>query len=311
MGLSRRTLLTAPAALAATLLPGPPLFAAAPGFHRFRLGAFELTALDDGVWHRPMGKGFVRNAQGFAVRRAVADARPRRPDTLPLAITALLINTGSKRVLIDTGTAGQVVDTAGSLMRNLAAAGVAPASIDIVLISHFHPDHIDGLKTKDGAKVFANAEIKVPAAEWAFWMDEALPGTAKPAIARYARNARRIFGDIAKDVTRFGPDEEVAPGIVALDAAGHTPGHAAFLIGSGNESMLVIGDAASHPALFVRHPGWQPGWDMDGALAAAGRLKLLDRAAADRVPVQAYHFPFPSRGQIVRAAGSYAFVPAK
>jgi glyoxylase-like metal-dependent hydrolase (beta-lactamase superfamily II) len=307
--LSRRVLLTAPAALVATLLPAP-LFAAAPGFQRFRLGTFELTALDDGVWHRPMGKDFVRNAQGAAVRRAIADAHPRRRDTLPLAITALLVNTGTKLVLIDTGSAGQVVDTAGTLMRHLAAAGVAPEKIDIVLISHFHPDHIDGLKTKDGARVFANAEIKVPAREWAFWMDEALPGTAKPAIARYARNARRIFGDIAKDVTQFMPNQEVAPGIVALDAAGHTPGHAAFAVASGNESMLVLGDLASHPALFVRHPEWQPGWDMDGATAVASRLRLLDRASADRVPVQAYHFPFPSGGQIVRASGGYDFVPA-
>jgi glyoxylase-like metal-dependent hydrolase (beta-lactamase superfamily II) len=309
--LSRRVLLTAPAALAATLLPVPPLFAAAPGFQRFRLGTFELTALDDGVWHRPMGKDFVRNARVTAVRRAIADVRPRQRDTLPLAITALLVNTGSKLVLIDTGSAGQVVDTAGSLMRHLAAAGVAPDKIDIVLISHFHPDHIDGLKTKDGARVFANAEIKVPAAEWAFWMDEALPGTAKPAVARYARNTRRIFGDMIKDVTRFAPNEEVAPGIVALDAFGHTPGHTAFAVASGNESMLVLGDLASHPALFVRHPEWQPGWDMDGALAVASRLRLLDRAAADRVPVQAYHFAFPSRGEITRTAGGYEFVSLK
>jgi glyoxylase-like metal-dependent hydrolase (beta-lactamase superfamily II) len=311
MGLSRRTLLMAPALLAATVLPPTPLLGASPGFHRFRLGAFELTALDDGVWHRPMGNDFVRNAQGAALRRAVAKARSRRPDTLPLAITALLVDTGTKLVLIDTGSAGQVVDTAGSLMRHLAAAGVAPEKIDIVLISHFHPDHIDGLKTKDGARVFANAEIKVPATEWAFWMDEALPGSAKPAIARYARNARRIFGDLAKDVTQFMPRQEVAPGIVALDAAGHTPGHTAFAIASGSESMLVLGDVASHPALFVRHPAWQPGWDMDGATAVASRLKLLDRAAADRVPVQAYHFPFPSRGQITRdPRGGYEFVPA-
>ena len=116
------------------------------------------------------------------------------------AFTALLVNTGAKLMLIDTGTAGQITDTAGVMLDNLKVAGVAPADIDTILISHFHPDHIDGIKTKDGAKVFPNAEILVPEPEWAFWMDDANMGrySATASVHKYFLNARRIFSDIAE-----------------------------------------------------------------------------------------------------------------
>ena len=199
----------------------------------------------------------------------------------------LLVNTGSKLVLIDAGTAGQIADTAGFMMANLAAAGIAPAAIDTILISHFHPDHIDGLKTKDGDKVFANAEILVPEPEWTYWMDDAEMTKAPDRIKVYFRNARRIFGDIAKEVRRFKPGAEVAPGITSIPAFGHTPGHTAFAIASGRQSILVMSDAVRNPYLFARHPEWQPLFDMDGPLAVKTRKQMLDRAAADRMLVRA------------------------
>ena len=114
----------------------------------------------------------MRNADSAAVNKALAAAF-LPPNILPISFTVLLVNTGSKLVLIDAGTAGQVADTAGVMMANLAAAGIAPTAIDTIVISHFHPDHIDGLKTKDGDKVFTNAEILVPEPEWTYWMDDA------------------------------------------------------------------------------------------------------------------------------------------
>ncbi|MBS0247836.1 MAG: MBL fold metallo-hydrolase [Proteobacteria bacterium] len=143
-----------------------------PGVYRYNLGAFELTALYDGIWYSPIGDGFVRNAGSRAVNRALTQAF-LKPNVLPISITALLVNTGSKLVLIDTGSAGQITDTAGLMNANLAAAGIRPEDIDVIVISHFHPDHINGIKTKDGDKVFTRAEIMVPEPEWAFWMNEA------------------------------------------------------------------------------------------------------------------------------------------
>jgi len=174
---SRRSLLTASAlAGAAFAMPAGAIapFAGAqgPGVYRFRLGDFQLTALFDGIWYLPIDDKFVRNASGAEVNQALAAAF-LPPSVLPISFTALLVNTGTKVVLIDTGTAGQIADTAGSMLDNLKVAGVDPKAIDTILISHFHPDHIDGIKTKDDEKVFPNAEILVPEPEWTFWMNDA------------------------------------------------------------------------------------------------------------------------------------------
>src|SRR5262249_17904364 len=174
------------------------------------------------------------------------------PNMLPVSFTVLVVNTGSKLVMIDAGTGGQVADTAGVLMANLAVAGVEPKAIDTIVISHFHPDHIDGLKTKDGDKVFPNAEVLVPEPAWDFWMDDPQMNAAPNRIKTYFRNARRIFGDMANDVHRFKPGAEVAPGITSIPAFGHTPGHTAFSIASRNQSLLVMSDTVRNPYLFAR-----------------------------------------------------------
>ena len=315
---TRRSFLTGAATIAtAAALPASDACAAAPAagqqaptLYRYKIGSYELTALSDGLWERPIDDKFVRNADPADVRKALTDAF-LPTDRLPIPFTALLVNTGAKLVLIDTGSGGQIATTAGMLNANLAAAGITPEQIDIILISHFHPDHINGIKTKDDDLVFPKAEIKVPEGEWNFWMDESLPGRASDAIKGYVLNARRIFRNIAKDVTRFLPGADLAPGIMSIPAAGHTPGHSAFAVSSGNDSVLVLSDTSNHPKLFVRHPEWQPVLDMDGDAAVAVRKRLLDRAAADRMLVQGYHFPFPGGGHIVRSGTGFELVPTE
>ncbi len=310
--LDRRTLIAGSAAA----LVASPVWAAAPkaavqgpGVYRSKLGDYQLTAIDDGTWFLKIDDDFVRNADAAAVNRALGAAF-LPPGVLPVSFTVLVVNTGSKLVMIDAGTGGQVADTAGVMLANLAVAGVEPKAIDTIVISHFHPDHIDGLKTKDGDKVFPNAEILVPEPEWTFWMDDAQMSKAPDRIKVYFRNARRIFGDIAKDVQRFKPGVEVAPGITSIPAFGHTPGHAAFSVASRNQSLLVVSDTVRNPYLFARYPDWQPLFDMDGPMAVKARRQMLDRAASDRMLVQGYHFPFPACGHIVRQGKGYELVPA-
>ena len=313
--LSRRSFLTGPlAAAGCAALPLPARAAApaakaqGPGVYRYKLGELQLTALYDGTWYLPIDDKFVRNANGATVNAALAAAF-LPPSVLPITFTALLVNDGRKLTLIDTGTAGQITDTAGFMNANLNAAGVQPADIDTIVISHFHPDHIDGIKTKDGDKVFANAEILVPEPEWKFWMDDGNMSRATGAVHKYFLNARRIFKDIAKQVRPFKPGAEVAPGMVSLAAYGHTPGHTAFAIHSGNRSMLAMSDTVRNPYLFVRHPDWQPIFDMDGPLAVKARRQMLDRVVADRMLVEAYHFPFPACGHIGKNGSGYELVP--
>jgi len=315
-GLTRRTFLAA-SALGSAALARPAAAAApearmqGPGAYRYKLGDYQLTALYDGTWYVPIDDKFVHNATAAEVDGALTAAF-LPPRILPVSFTALLVNTGSKLVLIDTGSAGQITDTAGVMLDNLKVAGVWPKDIDIILISHFHPDHIDGIKTKDGGKVFTNAEIKVPEPEWSFWMDDAnMDRYANNAVVhKYFLNARRIFSGIAGDVHRFKPGVEVAPGIMSIPAFGHTPGHTAFSVHSGSQSLLVMSDTAREPWLFVRHPQWQPSYDMDGPMAAKTRIDMLERAAAERMPVEAYHFPFPACGHIVKTTSGYDLAPA-
>ena len=278
------------------------------GVYRYRIGAFELTALYDGIWYRPITDKFIRNAPFAEVESALADAF-MPADELATPFTTLIVNTGKKVVLLDTGTGGQIAPSAGVLRDNLAAAGINPKAVDLIVISHFHPDHINGIKDKDDNLVFPNAEIMVPAAEWNFWMDDANLNAAAADLKLTFRNQRRIFANIARRVARFEPGAQVAPGIVTLAAPGHTPGHTVFAIHSGNQSLLVLGDTAQHPAVFARHPDWQAAFDIDGDAAVATRKKLFDRAAADRMLVTGYHFPFPACGHLVKTATGYEHVP--
>ena len=310
---SRRSFLTAAAVAAGTAtLPArasaPIERMQGPGAYRTKLGDYQLTALYDGTWFLPIDDKFIRNAGAAEVDKALTDAF-LAPRVLPITFTALLVNTGTRLVLIDTGTAGQITDSAGVMLDNLKSAGVTPGQIDTIVISHFHPDHIDGIKTKDGAKVFPNAEIFVPEPEWTLWMDDANMGRYTGAVHKYFLNARRIFSDIAGEVHRFRPGAEVAPGIVSIPAYGHTPGHTAFSVHSGSASLLVMSDTVRNPYLFVRHPDWQPMFDMDGPMAAKARRAMLDRAAADRMLVEAYHFPFPACGHIVRSGTGFELEP--
>src|SRR5688572_15394416 len=220
--IDRRALLAGSAAMIAAspaLAAAPKAGAQGPGVYRTRLGDYQLTAIDDGTWFVKIDDDFVRNADAAAVNRALA-ASFLPPNILPVSFTVLLVNTGSKLVMIDAGTGGQIADTAGVMLANLAVAGIEPKAVDTIVISHFHPDHINGIKTKDGEKVFPNAEILVPEPEWTFWMDEARMNAAPDRIKLYFRNAKRIFGDLEKEVRRFRPGVEVAPGITSIPAFG-------------------------------------------------------------------------------------------
>ncbi len=318
--LSRRHMLagTALAAAAATLpqatrAAAPQSGQQGPGFYRFKVGDYEVTAINDGTWYRKLDPSFVRNAELAQVQKALADVF-LPTDTVPIPFTTLIVNTGSKLIALDTGTgammAGGPAPQSGTYAANLAAAGIDPKAVDAIYISHFHPDHINGIKGKDGALFFPNASINVPEAEWAFWMDDGNMTRAPEAAQGAFKNARRIFGDVAGKVQRFTPGKEVETGIASIAAPGHTPGHTVYAINSGNRSMLYLADVTNNPWLFVRNPQWQAVFDADGNKAAETRKALLDRAAADKMLAHGYHWPFPASGYITKTATGYDLVPA-
>lgn len=317
--MTRRTVLTGAAATAAAIVQttadqaraaSPAAGRQAPGVYRYKVGDIEVTALTDGVARRPLEASFIPNAPIEDVRRALADAF-METDKVAISFTCVVVNTGSRLILIDAGTGGHLAPTAGQLYENMTAAGVDPMAIDTVVISHFHPDHIAGLRLKDGALAFPNAEIVVPEAEWAFWMDDGEMSRAPEGLIGAFKQVRRVFTPIANDVRRFAKDTEPAPGVVAISTPGHTPGHTSFRLTSGKDDLIIWSDITNHPALFVRNPGWHAVFDMDADLAEQTRRRMLDMVATDRLAVAGYHFPFPAVGHIARRSGNeYAFVPA-
>ncbi len=282
----------------------------APGFYRYKVGDFEVTAVNDGFARRPL-EGFVRNAELAQVQQAMQEAF-LPSDALPITFTTLVLRrSGGGLTLIDTGNGDMGAPTSGHWMKNFRAAGFDPSQVETVVISHFHGDHINGLRLKDGTAVFPKAQVMVPAAEWAFWMDDARMNQAPEAIKGAFQGVRRVFGPIAGDVKRYEADKEVVPGLTAIAAPGHTPGHTAFMLSSGSGKLMVMSDVTNHPALFVRNPDWAAVFDMDADQARATRHKMLDMAATEKAQVAFYHAPFPATGHIAKDGNRYRFVPVQ
>ncbi len=317
--LTRRTLFaTVAAATAASALAplmGTVARAAAPagkgtGVYRYKMGDFEIIQLMDGARTFPMPDKFVVNVSKDQAIKAAADAyMPDGKVTIPFS--PMIVNTGSKLVAIDTGNGlgahAKSKGAVGQARLNMEAAGIDPKQIDIVIISHFHGDHVGGLKNADGSVAFPNAEIKVPAPELAFWSDDANASKANGFNKAQFPNVKKMMAGLK--VTPYEADKELAPGITSIYTPGHTPGHMSFALASGSKKMLVQSDVTNIPSLFVKNPTWQAIFDNDGNQAVATRKKFYEMAAAEKMIVSGYHFPYPCVGHIESTASGYQMVP--
>lgn len=309
-------LMTAPlAGMDAARAAAPPSGKQAPGFYRYKVGAFEITVVTDGTNQNPLPDTYVPNTARDVVNAAL-ESNYLEKDKATHSYTPIVVNTGSRLVVMDTGLGPAIYQQSkgavGQFQTNLAAAGIDRNAVDSVVISHFHGDHINGLLTADNTAAYPNAEILVPAVEWTFWMDDANMGKAagSPLEGNF-KNVRRVFGALGKKVTPYEAGKEVAPGITSIATPGHTPGHTSYVVASGSSKVLVQADVTAGMALlFVRNPGWQFGFDMDKPQAEATRRKLYDMAIAEKMPVQGFHFPFPALGHVEKDGNGYRLVPS-
>ena len=281
--------------------PDPP-----KGFVTYKVGSAEITAMYDGIWEKAHDPAFIANASVDDVKAAMVKAG-LPADFVSIPVTVVVVKNGGKTILCDSGTGGQVpVYTAGKLMTNMKAAGIDPAKIDAILVSHFHPDHIFGLMEKDTNKpVYANTEIIVSDVEYKFWTDPSVIDRLPEARKGLARRIQAVF-PTWKNIRQVEGEPEVAPGIRFVSAPGHTPGHRAFHLSSGSSQLMISNDTAYTPALVMAHPEWHGQYDQDANLAEASRRKLLDRVIADKMMICGYHFPFPGAGTVQKDGAGYA-----
>src|SRR5262252_1741071 len=313
--LTRRTVVAGTAAVAdsvgstSTQAAAPPAGKQAPGVYRYKVGSHEVTVLTDGVRMFPLTESYITNAPIADVRKALAEVY-LPPDKMIHHYAPIVVNTGAKLVLIDTGSGpGALKQTDGELGQlpaNLAAAGIKATDIDAVVISHFHGDHVNGLLDENNKLAFPNAEVLVPAAEWKFWMDDGeMSRASKGRMEDLFKNNRRIFDALGRKVTPYEWNKEIAPGITPIATVGHTVGHTSYVVSSGSSKVYVQSDVTNHPALFARHPGWHAFFDQDGAKAEETRRKVYDMLVAEKMPVQAFHYPFPSLAYVEKAGSGY------
>lgn len=285
----------------------------APSFYRYKVGDIVVTVVADGAATFSIPDRFVLNADKEQVNAALEKAfRPK--DKVTIAFGPLILNTAGKTIVVDTGSgAAAYAKSKGAIGQfgvNSAAAGLDPAKVDAVVISHFHSDHVDGLLTADNKPAFPNAEILVPAVEWKFFMDDGEMSRAPAGrMQSVFKDNRRVFDALGRKVTPYEWDKELVPGLLPIGTIGHTPGHTSFVLASGNDKVFIQSDVTNNPDLFARNPGWHVYYDQLPDVAEATRRKVYDMLAAERLKVQGYHYPFPGLGNVEKDGSGYRVVP--
>ena len=277
----------------------------APGFYRLMLGDYEITALSDGTTPRAVDAIMTKPRE---VREALA--RERRTLPVDISINIFLVHTGSKLILIDTG-AGELFGVRGErLVTNLRAAGYKPEEIDAILLTHIHADHSGGLSTK-GERVFKNASVHVDKRDSEFWLSVAEEQAAPAAMKETFRQSHATVDPyVAVDKLRpFDGAGELFPGIRAIPAYGHTPGHTAYLVESKGQPLLLLGDTIHVAEAQLSDPTISIEYDMNREAAIGSRLKLLAAADQEGYLVGAAHISFPGLGRIRREGKGYRWIP--
>lgn len=281
------------------------------GHYRFRIGEIGATVLSDGVIGGPpriYASDAPEQELQEVLRRAFLPA-----DHLTLNLNTLLIEVGGRRVLLEAGAGQTMGPNGGRIFERLAGIGLSARDIDVVVISHTHPDHVGNLRAADGGRAFPRATVFAPKADWEFFVngepDLSYMPVPEDFRRRFGAAIKRSVEPVAKGVELYEAGAEIVPGLTTIAASGHTPGMASFLVHSGRDQLLLTADLAYHPVVNIDQP-WRPGPDRDKDAALLARRRIFDRAASDRIPVLGFHYPFPGLGHLLRTDTGYAWVPA-
>lgn len=283
----------------------PPQTQIAGVYHR-RVGDITITAISDGFLDGNLD--VLKNIEQEDARKILSESfRPARRT----AVNCFLIWTAGRLALMETGCGSYMAATGGQLMRNLAAAGVDPADIETVILTHMHPDHSAGLtNTTTGKRNFPNAELVMHENEPRHWFDDA-------AMARGNDREKKLFFQAGREQVepyrnrwRLFQKGEVLPGVTAMPFHGHTPGHTGYMIASGGEQLLIWGDVVHVPEVQTARPEVCMAFDSDTGQAEATRRRVFDMVATDKLMVTGMHLHFPGFSRLVKQGTGYHLVPA-
>lgn len=282
--------------------PPQPAIAQGGGHQSLKVGEIEIVVLSDGHLE-------------LAARNLAANTSPATLDLALGAATTVksptnvtLVRMGQHVALIDVGAGPNFMPTAGKLADSMKEAGIDPASVTKVIFTHGHPDHLWGVIDEfDDSPRFPKADYVISEAEWALWMTgdplAKVPASRQNFVPGAVRNLKAI-----KDRLKLvKPGQEIVPGMTAVDTAGHTQGHISIQIASGRDTLMVLGDALTHPVISFEHPEWRPEADHEPDRAVTTRKALLDRLSTERSRVLGYHLPFPGLGYVERRGPGYTF----
>ncbi|MGV6805591.1 MAG: MBL fold metallo-hydrolase [Ruegeria sp.] len=261
----------------------------------FQLGDFTVTTLLDGSLPRDGAQEIFGGGASDEEFAKVSADNFISADVAQFFFTPTLVNTGSELILFDTGLGK------GGIQKALADAGVSPEQINVVVLTHMHPDHIGGMTT-DNAATFPNARYVTAAAEYDFW-------SAQESGNRVGDMVAAKVTPMAEKMSFIEDGGEVASGVTAMAAFGHTPGHTVYHLESKGQRLILTADLANHYVWSFAHPEWEVRFDMDKAAATASRRNVLGMLAADKVPMIGYHMPFPAAGYVEARGDGFRFVP--
>jgi glyoxylase-like metal-dependent hydrolase (beta-lactamase superfamily II) len=278
-----------------------------PGVYHRRLGDVLVTGLSDG--YMDFGYEIFRNIPEDETKAILA--RERRLSPPRISINAFALRFGGRTYLVDCGSADTMGPTCGRLPENLAVAGIPPSSVDGVLLTHVHPDHSNGLTdTATGERLFPNAEVILHENEMSHWFDDAMMAKAdeRPRRRYFVAGRAQLTPYRTADRLRTFSQGEILPGVTAIPIPGHTPGHTAYVMSSGGESMVIWGDTVHVPEVQVARPEVTMQFDTDPEAGAVSRKKVFDMAVAENMLVGGMHLHFPGFGRMHREAGKYAVI---
>jgi glyoxylase-like metal-dependent hydrolase (beta-lactamase superfamily II) len=277
-----------------------------PGFYHRRIGDIVVTALSDGYLDGTVD--VLQNITPDESRALLAGAfRPGRRTS----VNCYLVYSAGRLALIETGSGDYLLPTAGKLQQNLKAAGVDPADIDTVILTHMHPDHSAGLADpKTGQKFFPNADLVVHENEPRHWQDDsAMSRASERAQKLYFQAAREQMAPYHNRMRTFRGSVEVFPGVTAMPLHGHTPGHSGYMIASGSQSLLIWGDIIHVPEIQIPRPHVTIEFDTDPHAAAATRKRVFDMVVTDRQLIAGMHVHFPGFAHLEKSGDGFRMLP--